>query len=321
MSQNAIRRYRWALALTLGVVFSLGYGSRPSGALHVIGVRSVKDLKEFLRYTPDRIPFVSAHRGGPRPGFPENCLATFENTLRHTWAILEVDPRYTRDSAIVLMHDVTLDRTTTGHGRVADYTLQELKKLRLKDTEGRITDYTIPTLGEALEWAKGKTVLVIDQKDVPMAARMREIKKYGAEANALVMAYTYEDARLGYTLDTAVVMEVFIPDRAAAQAFERTGVPWKNTLAFVTHTQPKDSSVFDYLHARGVMGIRGSSRTIDKDFTAKYIPSGKLAGAYHTLIDSGADVIEADLAIEAGLALMQRPYSGITKAKFFQKIP
>jgi glycerophosphoryl diester phosphodiesterase len=128
----------------------------------------VGDLRDFFKYSKDKISFISAHRGGPREGFPENCIETFENTLRTTPAILEIDPRFTRDGEIVLMHDVTLDRTTDGQGKVIDYTLAELKKLRLKDTEGNMTPYQIPTLDEALQWAKGKTVLVIDEKDVLM---------------------------------------------------------------------------------------------------------------------------------------------------------
>src|SRR5262245_39010034 len=97
--------------------------------LHTFNVSNARELKELLSYSAARIPLVSAHRGGARKGFPENCIATFENTLRHTPALLEVDPRYTKDGAIVLMHGATLERTTTGAGKVADRTLAELKAL------------------------------------------------------------------------------------------------------------------------------------------------------------------------------------------------
>lgn len=140
--------------LTL-MVFSLVRGWVPVAAqesanaapnkFQTINTRTADDLMDFFSYTPDRIPLVSAHRGGPRKNFPENCLATFENTLRHTPALLEIDPRYTQDGEIVLMHDQTLERTTNGYGKVSDHTLAELKQLRLKDTEGKLTDYRIPT--------------------------------------------------------------------------------------------------------------------------------------------------------------------------------
>ena len=311
--------------LALAVISGFMGFSQPS-TLHMITLKSPHELQAFLRYSPDRIPFVSAHRGGPRsggprPGYPENCLATFENTLRSTWSIIEIDPRYTKDSAIVLMYDPTLDRTTTGHGKVSDFTLEELRKLRLKDPEGRVTDYPIPTLGEALEWAKGKTVLIVDQKDVPMQARVQEIRKHRAEANALVMAYTFEDAQLAYSLNPDVSMEVFIPDQEAADRFEQMGVPWQNVVAFVTHTQPKDTSIFQHLHSKGTLAIVGSSRTIDKDYTDKKITSSELDKGYLTIVASGADIIEADLAIEAGEALMTIPKKKSSKRQFFKIRP
>src|SRR5262245_33750838 len=133
-------------------LFIIGYLCLASGAsgaqknqaaLHTFNIRNASELKELLSYVEVRVPLILRHRGGALKLFPENCIATFENTLRSTHALLEVDPRYTKDGAIVLMHDATLDRTTTGAGNVADHTLAELKALRLKDPEGNITDYRI----------------------------------------------------------------------------------------------------------------------------------------------------------------------------------
>ncbi len=47
---------------------------------HIIDVKNSRELLEFFRYTGDRIPFISSHRGGPKKGLPENCIATFEKT-------------------------------------------------------------------------------------------------------------------------------------------------------------------------------------------------------------------------------------------------
>src|SRR5512134_2049686 len=120
----------------LGLAQETGRDLAGSAALHRIDARTPEGLRALFRPTSDPLPFVSAHRGGAQRGFPENCLATFEQTLRHTFAILEIDPRYTKDGAIVLHHDDTLERTTTGRGKVSDFTLAELKELRLRDAEG-----------------------------------------------------------------------------------------------------------------------------------------------------------------------------------------
>jgi glycerophosphoryl diester phosphodiesterase len=125
--------------------------------LHALAPRTPPGLRELLKHTEEPAGFVIAHRGGARKGFPENCIATFENTLRHTFAAMEIDPRYTKDGAIVVHHDPNLERTTTGKGTVVEKTLAELKQLRLKDPEGAVTEFQTPTLDEVLEWARGRS--------------------------------------------------------------------------------------------------------------------------------------------------------------------
>ena len=136
-------------------------------SLHTLSIKSPRELRQFFDYAGRDVPIISGHRGGTIKGYPENSLGAFENTLRSTPAFFEVDPRLTKDSVIVLMHDATLDRTTTGTGKVSDHTWAELKALRLKDLEGNVTAYGIPTLEEVIRWSKGKTVLNLDHKDVP----------------------------------------------------------------------------------------------------------------------------------------------------------
>ena len=65
-------------------------------------------------------------------------------------SFFEIDPRLTKDSVIVLMHDATIDRTTDGTGRVSDYTYDELRRFRLRDREGNLTQFRIPTLEECI---------------------------------------------------------------------------------------------------------------------------------------------------------------------------
>lgn len=168
--------------------------NRPT-RLHRICPQTPEELRELFRYTGESMPLVSAHRGGAGPGYPENCIATFEHTLATTYSMLEIDPRLSKDGVIVLHHDATLERTTTGFGKVADKTLGELKKLRLKDSDGNVTEHQIPTLDEALEWARGKTVLVLDQKDVPLAARIAKVRQHNAESYAMLIVGNLKDVQ------------------------------------------------------------------------------------------------------------------------------
>lgn len=310
---------KYLLPVLLLLTQAVTFGFRQPAQLHTINTGSAEAIRDFFRYTPDRLPFVCAHRGGPRKGFPENCIATFENTLAHYPATLEIDPRFTKDGKIVLMHDPTLDRTTNGTGKVADHTLAELKKLRLKDTEGNLTDFTIPTLDEALEWAKGKTILVIDAKDVPVDVRAAKVVEHKAEGNAIIIAYSIEDIQKCYNVSKDIVMEVMTAKAEQIEQLDKSGVPWKNIVGFVSHEMPQDKNIFSEVHKRGSMCILGSSRNIDRQFTQGKITAAELEAGYLNLIRQGADVIEADLGIEAGAALSSLQQGASSKAKYFGK--
>jgi len=104
-----------------------------------IKIETVDDLYQFLTYNENRYPLISAHRGGPRGSYPENAVETFEHNAQHQASIIECDIRMTKDSVLVLMHDETLDRTSTGRGRLNQFTFKELQKLRLKDNQGQVT--------------------------------------------------------------------------------------------------------------------------------------------------------------------------------------
>jgi len=285
------------------VLFLLSIYAYGQPRLHAIDVPSSAELQKFFRYAPQGMALVSAHRGGPSKGYPENCIATFEYLLSRTRAMIEIDPRFTKDGQIVLMHDPTLDRTTNGTGKVSDYTLKELKALRLKDTEGNLTDYQIPTLDEVLRWAKGKTILVIDEKDVPMEVRIRKITEHKAEAYATVIAYSVADIQEAYALNPGVMMEVMAGKRSQLDALDTCGVPWQNMIAFVSHNLPVDTAMVSQIHERGALCMQGSSRNVDKQFAEAEIDATALQEGYRMILQSGVDIIEADLPIEAGKAV------------------
>jgi len=101
-------------------------------------------------------PFPFAHRGGAKR-WPENTLVAFEGAAALGVRHIETDIHETADGHFVCFHDTTLERTTDGQGRIADFTLEELRKLdagyrfeRGGKREFRGRGVTIPTLEEAL---------------------------------------------------------------------------------------------------------------------------------------------------------------------------
>ena len=233
--------------------------------------------------------------------------------------MMEMDPHYTRDSQLVVMHDPTLDRTSDGHGKISSYTLAELRQFHLKDPEGNITGFGISTLDDMLEWSKGRTILVVDMKEVSIEARVRKIEAHHAENSAIVIAYSFDDAKKCYQMDKNIVMEVMMPDKEAVAKFDSTGVPWSNVVCFVTHTQPKDREIFRLIHEKGALCMMGSSRSIDKDYQEGKIKTYEdLMQGYKNMMQEGADIIEADRGIDAGAAVQSIRPAGSTKEKYFK---
>ena len=108
---------------------------------------------------------VIAHRGFSGEA-PENTLAAFQKAIEVGSDMLELDIHLTKDHEAVVIHDGTLERTTDGQGKVADFTLKELKKL---DAGFRFSPQfsgeRIPTLKEVLELAQGRVLVNIEIKN------------------------------------------------------------------------------------------------------------------------------------------------------------
>jgi glycerophosphoryl diester phosphodiesterase len=135
---------------------------------------------------------VIAHRGchepAPRHGFgpaPENGVSALEHCVALRVDMMETDVRETKDGYLVMVHDETVDRTTTGTGKVADLTLAQIKALRLRQNEGGrdapVTAEQVLTLDEMLALAKGRITLNLDVKDAIYPEVIAAVRAAGAQ--------------------------------------------------------------------------------------------------------------------------------------------
>ena len=115
-----------------------------------------------LQNFPEDKVMIVAHRGNWREA-PENSIWAIKKSIEAGANMAEIDLSLTKDSVLILMHDRTIDRTTTGKGEPSDFTLDEIKKLYLRDGAGHPTKMRIPTLEEVLEVSKGKIFLNLDK--------------------------------------------------------------------------------------------------------------------------------------------------------------
>lgn len=281
------------LSLFVGMFALLGVSCSDApasaGAPYSIDIQSRADLHAWFRYSPTRPIVISGHRGGMISGYPENCIESFEKTLTMMPSFFEIDPRLTRDSVIVLMHDATIDRTTNGSGRVADYTLAELQQFRLKDRDGNLTEFRIPTLEEAIRWSQGRTILNLDIKDVPLEFMSQFINRL-APANVMYTVRNARQARLLFDRDPDAMFSAWCKNLEEYRSYCEAGIPASQMMAYVGTMMLADQQpLYDSLHRQGVMCMISVAPTHDRRAS-----EAQKRGGYELELRSGCDVIETD---------------------------
>jgi glycerophosphoryl diester phosphodiesterase len=116
---------------------------------------------ELTRFTR---PLLIGHRGYPAR-YPENTMASFRGAMESGCDMIELDVTLTRDRKVVVIHDDTLDRTTTGKGRVGECSLEEIKTLDAGSWfDARFASERVPELLEVLKLTVGRCMLNIEIK-------------------------------------------------------------------------------------------------------------------------------------------------------------
>lgn len=141
-------------------------GTDPSVSGQLPLTWNMKEDMKSLAANPRKV-WMCAHRGitgaGIKSGVPENSIAAIDCSVNAGAEIIEIDVRPTKDGVLVLMHDETIDRTTTGSGKVADLTYAQIQQYFLKDyNTGKPTAYKVPTLEEAFKHGRGRIYFNLD---------------------------------------------------------------------------------------------------------------------------------------------------------------
>ena len=270
----------------------------PSSSLHYRGYADADALARALRYTDGAERLVSAHRGAPVEGLAENAVATFEHALNYAPTLVEMDVRRTADGVLVMLHDETLDRTTTGTGRVDAATFVQVRALRLHDVRGLPTGFRVPTFAEALAWAEGRAVLMVEPKsgvaDADLVAAVRAAR---AENRVVVIVTTLADHEALTALAPDLNVSATVETPADAEALLAAGaegrVDLSRTIAFVgvgrAPGEPgPDPAVVASLHAAG-MRVQMGTFPLDALADAATNPA-----AYTPFLDAGVDVLATD---------------------------
>lgn len=266
----------------------------------VSGTRAAAIVAEIHNPSSKNV-VVACHRGDWR-NWPENSLAAIESVIGMGADIMELDLKLTKDSVLVVCHDRTIDRTTSGKGRVCDITYDSIRRCVLKTGHGVKTTHRMPTLREALEVCKDRIVVNVDQ------------------------GYEYYDLVLGVTEELGVTEQILIKGKRSTDVVAAKFSEHPRNMMYmpiIDILKPKGQALFAEYRDKGITPLAyevcWSEYTLEvKECMDKVVASGsKLwvnslwptlngglcddaafegdpAEVYGKLVDMGATMIQTD---------------------------
>ncbi len=222
-------------------------------------------------------PLVFAHRGFGDHG-PDNSLTAVKQALDVDMDGVDVDGQLTRDGELIIFHDLSVDRLTSGTGRVSDKTLKEMLALDLGPKfRAGTTGVYVQTFEDFVRAVKGRGILMVELKVPGLAPTGIErraveiIRKYDAHLSVVLSSFNplvlYRVKRLDPFVRTALIfMDTnWNPElRAEIKAGDLVNLPWVLRQEFIRRGLRKlvapdllsinhqvDNAVIDRLIAKG----------------------------------------------------------------------
>lgn len=280
---------------------------------HNIVINNTQEAEDFFTWTEDRIPMVSAHRGGRYYiGYTENTIEMFEYTLSRVPAIIEFDVRRSKDGILMLMHDETTGRTATEDKSIESLTIDEIRALSLVDHKGNEVSGGVPTLEEVLDWGRGKTMFTVDVKSVSNLDDVADmIIRKNAEPFAALITYSLDVAESIHQKYPSLFLSVTLRNAEELERLQSRNIDLRKVVAF-TGTSARDELFNNTLHELGIYTILGTMGNLDN--------SAMVRGqdVYVDLINGGADILSTDFPVEAYNAFKELIPEESSKSKFFK---
>ncbi len=227
-----------------------------------------------------------------------------DNSLRFGPTIMEIDIQRSLDGVLLLMHDDTLDRTTTGSGLVAETDWATIQTLNAVDNFGKTTSFGIPSLKETLEWGNDRALFALDLKaDDFVDEVIGLVTDLEAEDDVFFFADSVDQMLAVYNLNPDIHFALFMtPDTREdlVTAVDESPIPLESLTAF-TVAPTTDPAYNQALHDQGITSIFGA-----------FIPEFGLSqedaiSLYQDLTSQGVDSISTNRVPDLGAALGYEP--------------
>ncbi len=246
---------------------------------------------------PDAAAFVAAHRGTHEDSqYPENTLESLKALHDQNIQFAEIDVARLKDGTLILWHDGTWNRNSTGKGPIASTTYDQSQKLLNKTTNGNLTTYRPSKFEDVLRWAKDKIYLEIDFKSsVTPANVIKQIENANMLDQVILISYDTEQAIELHKLAPTAALSVGIRKPGDIKALEVAGISKSVMTAWTGRGGNKQT--IETLRANNIPILAGSFFDLDDKLQQSQVFD------YYIDFAENTDLVVSDYAFDTQPAL------------------
>ena len=244
---------------------------------------------------------VACHRGDWR-NYPENSLAAIESVIGMGADIVEIDLALTSDSVLVVCHDRTLNRTTTGKGLIAEIPYDSVQRCFLKSGHGVATSHRMPTLREALELCKDRIVVNIDKGYQYYDLVQRLSEELGVTGQLLIKGKSpvadvaAKFSRYEHNMMYMPIIDILKPKGQAlfAEYLDTNTVPLACEVCWSEYTPEVEACMREVVAGGSKLWVNSLWASLCGGLDDDRAFEGDPAAVYGKLVDMGATMIQTD---------------------------
>ena len=214
-------------------------------------------------------PLIVGHRGGFDTILPENSFALFEFTAQKACSSpvsIEFDIRESASGSLYIMHDETLDRNTSGSGKITGLQDTYIESLFLKDRNGRLTSEKIPRFSDVLRHFQNRNViLMLDVKGEILPKVIEQIKSLQMEHQCILLTFTAGSCREAGRLSDNLWISSLVRNREEWESLSEFNIPPSRLIAYITKDTPDE--VITEINKKGVLLMADMSESIRNNST------------------------------------------------------
>ena len=266
----------------------------------VSGTRAERVVSEIHNPASNKV-LVACHRGDWR-NWPENSLAAIESVIGMGADIVEIDVALTSDSVLVVCHDRTLNRTTTGKGLIAEIPYDSIQRCFLKSGHGVATSHRMPTLREALELCKDRIVVNIDKGYQYYDLVQRLSEELGVTGQLLIKGKSpvadvaAKFSRYEHNMMYMPIIDILKPKGQAlfAEYLDTDTVPLAYEVCWSEYTPAVEACMKKVLAGGSKLWVNSLWPSLCGGLCDDAAFEGDPAAVYGKLVDMGATMIQTD---------------------------